>query len=66
MTFSSNKQRQAVMARMGKKEAMVLNQLLMQPNTTVRKVKIKGKEHLERRLVIGNKIILERVKIDKK
>lgn len=63
MSFHSQKQRRAVMAKLSTNDARTINRLLSQPDTTVREVKISGKPHIERRVVRGNKIIIERVQL---
>ncbi len=46
-----------------KEHKKLLNEILMQPTTTIRTVKIRGEDHLERRFIEGTRIIIERIKL---
>lgn len=67
MTFRSSCQRKAVMARLSSNHNKVINNILQNPDTTVRTINIKGKPHLERRIMFEKdgvkKIVLERMPI---
>lgn len=66
MVFKSNKQRKFVMNKLSVNQKQTLDSLLLLPQTTIRTIKVKGQQFLERRIQIGNKIILERVKLNDK
>ena len=41
----------------------LLNEILMNPQTTVRTIIIKGNPYLERRFIEGTRIIIERIRL---